>query len=314
MRISVTERCNFRCVYCMPADGLAPIPREHLLSFEEIARVVKVASRLGLSKVRLTGGEPTVRRDLPKLVAMIYAVPGIREIAMTTNGSRLSELAEPLKRAGLRRINISLDTLRPDRNQELTRRDLLIDVLNGVDEAIRAGFLPIKFNAVVLRGINDDELCDLAAFAHERGSQMRFIEYMPMGGARLDERNRSVRMPEMLKRLRQRYDLVPEQNDLSDPARGWICRSTGTRIGFITSMSEHFCDTCNRMRLTAEGSLRPCLHQDVEVDLKKILRGGGSDEDIENAFRQAAGSKWAGHQMNSFVPIYSSKEMLSIGG
>lgn len=298
----------------MPAEGISLAPRDELLSFEEIVRVVSVGAKLGLSKIRLTGGEPTIRRDLPNLVAMINEIDGIGEIAMTTNGSRLAELAKPLKEAGLSRINISLDTLRPERNCELTRRDLLPAVLKGIDETLDTGFKSLKFNAVVLRGVNDDELCDLAAFAHERRSQMRFIEYMPMGAARGDERNRTVTMSEMLKHLRERFDLVPEVNNLSDPARGWVCRHSGARIGFITSMSEHFCDTCNRMRLTAEGGLRPCLHQDAEVDVKAVLRGGGDDSEIEDAFRQAAGLKWAGHQMNAFVPIYSSKEMLRIGG
>ncbi|MBC7900366.1 MAG: GTP 3',8-cyclase MoaA [Saprospiraceae bacterium] len=314
LRISVTERCNFRCIYCMPAEGIALVPKVELLSFEEIARVVSVGAKLGLSKIRLTGGEPTIRHDLPELVAMISDIDGINEIAMTTNGARLSELAKPLRQAGLSRINISLDTLRPDRSVELTRRDLLPAVLKGADDALAAGFTPLKFNAVVLRGINDDELCDLASFAHERGSQMRFIEYMPMGSVRTDERNRTVTMREMLERLRERFDLVPEPGNLSDPARGWVCRRSGARIGFITSMSEHFCDSCNRMRLTAEGGLRPCLHQNAEVDLKSVIRGGGDDNDVEDAFKRAADLKWAGHQMNAFVPIYSSKDMLRIGG
>jgi cyclic pyranopterin phosphate synthase len=298
----------------MPVEGIALAPRSELLTFEEIIRVVRVGANLGLSKIRLTGGEPTIRADLPLLISMINDVKGISEIAMTTNGARLSELAGPLKRAGLRRINVSLDTLRPERNAELTRRELLPAVLKGVEDAISVGFESLKFNAVVLRGMNDDELCDLAAFAHERNSQMRFIEYMPMGGARNDARNRTVNMSEMLERLRERYDLVREAGDPSDPARGWICRVTGTRIGFITSMSENFCDTCNRMRLTADGGLRPCLHQDAEVNLKSILRGGGDDNDVEEAFRRAANLKWEGHRMNAFVPIYSSKEMLRIGG
>ena len=314
LRISVTERCNFRCVYCMPAEGVAPTAKDEILSFEEIARVVGVGARLGLSKIRLTGGEPTIRADLPGLVQMLDGIEGIREIAMTTNASRLSELAEPLRRSGLRRVNISLDTLRPARNLDLTRRHLLPDVLAGVQAAIAAGFESVKFNAVILRGINEDELCELAAFAHARNAQMRFIEYMPMGGARLDERNKTVTMGEMLVRLRERYDLVREESHSSDPARGWICTRTGTRIGFVTSMSEHFCDSCNRMRLTAHGSLRPCLHQDAEVDVKRVLRNGGDDAAIREAFLNAANLKWAGHQMNAFVPIYSSKEMLTIGG
>ncbi len=315
LRISVTERCNFRCVYCMPAEGIALAPRAELLSFEEIVRVVRVGAKLGLSKIRLTGGEPTVRRDLPELVGMIKAIRGINEIAMTTNGARLSELAEPLKKAGLSRINISLDTLRPERNRELTRRDFLPAVLKGVDEALAAGFTPLKFNAVVLRGINDDELGDLLRFAHQRNSQMRFIEFMPMGVARKDERNRTVTMREMLERLKARFDLVPEETgNANDPARGWVCRRTGARVGFITSMSDHFCGSCSRMRLTAEGGLRPCLHQDAEVDLKTVLRSGGDVAEVEDAFRRAANLKWSGHQMNAFVPIYSRREMVRIGG
>lgn len=315
LRISVTERCNFRCVYCMPAEGIVLAPRAELLSFEEIVRVVRVGAKLGLSKIRLTGGEPTVRRDLPELVRMLSQTRGIDEIAMTTNGARLSELAKLLKKAGLTRLNISLDTLRPERNRELTRRDLLSAVLKGVDEALAAGFAPLKFNAVVLRGINDDELCEMVSFAHERNAQMRFIEFMPMGAARKDERNQTVTMREMLERLKEQFDLVPEENtNGGDPARGWKCRRTKARVGFITSMSDHFCDSCSRMRLTAEGGLRPCLHQDAEVDLMTVLRGGGDDGELEDAFRRAANLKWSGHQMNAFVPIFSRREMVQIGG
>jgi cyclic pyranopterin phosphate synthase len=316
LRISVTERCNFRCVYCMPAEGIALSPRDHLLSFEEITRVAKVASTLGLKKVRLTGGEPTVRRDLPQLVGLLRDIPSLEEIAMTTNGARLSELAQPLKDAGLNRVNISLDTLKPERARELTRRDTHDDVLRGIDAALAAGLTPLKLNAVVMRGVNDDELPDLVRFACEHGAEMRFIEYMPMGLARRDERNTTVTASEMLERLAPYFDLQPDatSTQVGDPSRVWVCRHSGARVGFITSMSEHFCDTCNRMRLTAEGGLRPCLHQDAEVDVRQVLRSGGSDGDIKMAFRQAAGLKWAGHHMNDVIPLFSSKEMVAIGG
>ena len=315
LRLSVTERCNFRCVYCMPAEGIALAPRDQLLTFEEIARVVRVGAELGLSKLRLTGGEPTVRRDLPDLVAMLATTPGIREITMTTNGVLLESLARPLRDAGLHRVNISLDTLRRDRAATLARRDYHDAVLRGIDAAVAAGLTPLKLNAVVMRDVNDDELGDLLAFAHSKGAQMRFIEYMPMGVARHDERNQTVPATEMRERLTDRFDLIRDTaGDPHDPARGWVCRRTGARVGFITSISEHFCDTCNRMRLTAEGGLRPCLHQDAEADVRAVLRGGGDDEAVAQAFRDAANLKWAGHHMNGVIPLYSSKEMVAIGG
>ena len=318
LRVSVTERCNFRCVYCMPAEGIALSPKDQILSFEEIARVARAGATLGLTKIRLTGGEPTVRAELPTLVRMLTSIPAVREVSMTTNAARLEELARPLREAGLARVNISLDTLRPERAREIARRDVLGDVLRGIDAAAEAGFRPVKFNAVVMRGVNDDELCDLVAFAHARGGQMRFIEYMPMGAARHDSHNQTVSAREMLDRLRPRFDLVREEasasGDPHDPARGWVCRNTGARVGFITSISEHFCDTCNRMRLTAEGGLRPCLHQDAEVDVRAVLRRGGSDSDLADAFRGAAALKWAGHRMTQFVPLFSRKEMVAIGG
>lgn len=315
LRISVTDRCNFRCVYCMPAHGIELAPRDEVLSFEEIARVVHVGSALGLSKIRLTGGEPTVRRDLPQLVAMLRAIPGIDEIAMTTNAARLDELAQPLKDAGLDRVNISLDTLQSDRAAQLSRRDFHGKVLCGIDAAIEAGLTPLKFNAVVMRGQNDDELCDLLAFAHQKDGEMRFIEYMPMGTVGFDERDRLVTAAQMREVLSARFDLVPAQSlDPHDASRSWVCRRSGARAGFISSMSDHFCDTCNRMRLTAQGGLRPCLHQDAEVDVRKVLRSGGDDQSLAGAFREAAGLKWAGHHMSDLIPLYSLKEMVSIGG
>jgi len=315
LRISVTDRCNFRCVYCMPAEGVDLVAREELLTFEEIARVAAVGATLGLTKIRLTGGEPTVRRDLPRLVELLASIPGIREISMTTNAARLAELAAPLKAAGLARVNISLDTLRRDRMAEIARRDFHDQVMAGIDAAMENGLTPLKFNAVVMRGVNDDELCDLLAFAHSKGAQMRFIEYMPMGLARFDEHNKLVAAAEMRERLAARFDLAPQASaDPHDPARIWICRKTGARAGFITSMSEHFCDGCNRMRLTAEGGLRPCLHQNAEVDVRDLLRGGASDEEIADAYRRAANLKWAGHHMNDVIPLFSAKEMVAIGG
>lgn len=318
LRISVTDRCNFRCVYCMPAEGIDLSPRAELLTFEEIERVARVGAGLGVRKIRLTGGEPTVRRDLPQLVGMLKAIPGIEEVNLTTNAARLEELAEPLKAAGIGRLNISIDTLDPVKAAEIARRDYFAAVQRGIDAAYRLG-IRMKFNTVVMRGTNDDELGDLAEFANQYQSQIRFIEYMPMGAARFDEHNKLVTATEIRERLEARFDLRPAQGtDPSDPARLFVCSRTGAQVGFITSMSEHFCGTCNRMRLTALGGLRPCLHQNAEVDTRTFLRGGLSGEPLEtalrNAYFEAAGLKWAGHHMNDVIPLFSAKEMVSIGG
>jgi cyclic pyranopterin phosphate synthase len=315
LRISITDRCNFRCTYCLPADGVEWLPHDEVLSYEEIARIAQVGSTLGLSKIRITGGEPTVRKDLPQLMAMLRAISGIQEISLTTNGARLGVLAAPLRAAGLDRVNISLDTLQREKMKTISRRDFYDDVMKGIEAAIQNDFAPLKFNCVAMRGVNDDEFCDLLSFAHERNAQMRFIEYMPMGAARFTTQSKFISAEEMRQVLGARFDLQPEYSQpKNDPAKIWKCAQTGARVGFITSISENFCDTCNRMRLTAEGGLRPCLHQNVEVGVKEILRSGGSDEQIVQAFRDAANLKWAGHHMNDFVPVFSDKEMISIGG
>ncbi len=315
LRISITDRCNFRCTYCLPADGVEWLPHEEVLSYEEIARVAQVGSTLGLSKIRITGGEPTVRKDLPKLIAMLRAISGIEEISLTTNAARLGVLAAPLRAAGLDRVNISLDTLQREKMKMISRRDFYDDVINGIEAAIQNGFAPLKFNCVAMRGVNDDEFCDLLNFAHERNAQMRFIEYMPMGAARFSQQSKFISAEEMREVLSARFDLQPEYSQsANDPAKMWKCSRTGARVGFITSISENFCDTCNRMRLTAEGGLRPCLHQNAEVNVKEILRSGSDEEAMMQAFRNAANLKWAGHHMNDLVPVFSNKEMISIGG
>jgi cyclic pyranopterin phosphate synthase len=314
LRVSVTERCNFRCTYCMPEEGVALSPRAEILSFEEIARVARVASTLGLTKIRLTGGEPTVRRDLPKLIAMLREIPEIREIAMTTNASTLRVLAQPLRDAGLSRLNISLDTLKRERAAKLARRDVLPQVLDGIQAAHEIG-IPMKFNAVVMRGENDDELSQLVRFASTRDAVMRFIEWMPMGDVGAHSHGKTVTQREMLQRLQTDFDFAESASTRdNDPARLFVCRESGARVGFISSMSDNFCATCNRMRLTASGGLRPCLHQNAEVDLREILRNGAADSEIARAFQDAANLKWRGHQMTNFIPLLSAKNMVSIGG
>ncbi len=313
LRISVTDRCNFRCVYCMPAGGIDIAPRDELLTFEEIARVARVGAGLGVNKIRLTGGEPTVRRDLVTLVGMLKNIDGIEELAMTTNAVLLGELAAPLKQAGLDRVNISIDTLSRAKAFAIARRDDFDKVQRGIAAAHGVG-LGIKFNTVAIRGVNDDELADLVEFAASYNAPIRFIEYMPMGEARLDETNQLITAREMRLMLNQRFDLEEAERLPGDPARSWVCSKSGARVGFISSMSDHFCETCNRMRLTAQGGLRPCLHQDAETDVRAILRGGGGDGEIRAAYLAAAGQKWAGHQMNEVIPLYSSKDMVAIGG
>jgi len=315
LRISVTDRCNFRCTYCLPAEGIEWLPREGILSFEEIARIARVGSTLGLSKIRITGGEPTTRRDLPSLIEMLRAIPAIEEISLTTNAARLAGLAPDLRSAGLDRVNISLDTLQREKMKTISRREMYDEVMAGIQAAIDHDFTPLKFNCVAMRGINDDEFCELLAFAHARGGQMRFIEYMPMGAARFEIQKQFISEEEIRAILNRRFDLQREYSlHATDPARGWQCARTGAKVGFIASISSHFCDTCNRMRLTAEGGLRPCLHQDAEVALKGVLRAGGSDDELARAFQEAANLKWAGHHMTDSIPLYSAKEMIAIGG
>ena len=297
----------------MPANGIDIAPRAELLTFEEIERVARVGASLGVNKIRLTGGEPTVRRDLPVLVAMLKNINGINELAMTTNAVLLGDVAAVLKEAGLDRVNISIDTLDKAKAFAIARRDDYDKVMRGIAAAHEVG-LKIKFNTVAMRGVNDDELADLALFAASYDAPIRFIEWMPMGEARFDETNQTISAREMRLILNQRFALQEQPRRAGDPARSWVCERSGAQIGFISSMTDHFCETCNRMRLTATGGLRPCLHQDAETDVRAILRSGGSDEEIRAAYFEAAGLKWAGHRMNDVIPLYSSKDMVSIGG
>ena len=316
LRVSVTPRCNFRCVYCMPAEGVRLPPKHDLLTLDEIARIVRVAAGLGFAKVRLTGGEPLARSGVVGLIRDIASTPGIGEVAMTTNASLLPKQAAELKAAGLGRVNISLDSLDRDAAARLARRDVLPSILAGIDAAIAAGLGPIKLNCVVLPGVNDGELGDLVRYAAGRDLEIRFIEYMPMGSARLDAANQTMTAEQMRRRLAaDGVELTRvRRGHAADPAEAWLDVGTGARIGFITSMSQHFCEACDRMRLTAEGELRPCLHQDAGVSVREQLRDGSDDDAIRNAFADAASLKWAGHAMNNLVPLHVSREMVTIGG
>ena len=285
LRISVTDRCNFRCGYCMPREVFGPdypfLPREGLLSFEETTRLARIFAGLGVSKIRLTGGEPLLRRELPSLVRMLAAVPELEDIALTTNGVLLPELAPALRAAGLRRLTVSLDTLRPDRFQAISDTDLpLSRVLAGLEAALNAGFGPLKLNCVLQRGVNDDEVLDLAAFAREQGHILRFIEFMDVGttnGWRLDA---VVTAAEVHRLIHASWPLEPLTTSEGVVARGWRYLDGKGEVGLIASVSAPFCRSCDRARLSADGHLYTCLFAGEGLDLKGFLRGGHSDADL----------------------------------
>ena len=285
LRISVTDKCNLRCVYCMPLDGLAWLRRDQLLTYEEIAEVVRVLAGMGLRRVRLTGGEPLVRRDLPVLVRLLAAVPGIEDIALSTNAVLLAPMAEELRRAGVQRVNISLDSLRPDRVDALARRPGSFDhILAGIVAAEQVGFDPIKINCVVMRGRNDDEIAEFAGITRSRPWHVRFIEVMPVAGSLEISAREFVPAPELLDRLRALDQLEPVAGPPGNgPAAYFRFADARGTVGVITPMSHNYCDRCNRMRLTADGRLRPCLFGDLHTNLRDPLRAGVSLEPLIRA-------------------------------
>ena len=312
LRISVTDRCNFRCRYCMPADGLEWLPREELLSFEEIERVARLmVERYGISSIRLTGGEPTVRARLTTLVRMLAVLPV--DLSMTTNGATLKKVADDLAAAGLRRINVSLDSLRRDRFLELTLRDELTAVLDGIDAAIGAGFDPVKVNVVVMRGVNDDELVEFAEFGRERGVIVRFIEFMPLDADEAWSNNAVVTQSEIVSTIGEVFPLVPVART-SAPATRFRYADGGGEFGVVASVTRKFCDTCDRVRLTADGQFRNCLFAVDEFDLRGLLRAGATDDEICDLLERAVGAKWAGHGIGTVDFIRPARSMSQIGG
>jgi cyclic pyranopterin phosphate synthase len=314
LRVSVTDRCNLRCTYCMPEEVVF-LDRSELLTFEEIARFVRAAAPLGIDKVRLTGGEPLMRRDLPRLVAMLCQVPGIRDVGLTTNGLLLAGQAQALRDAGLRRINVSLDTLDPEKFLLLTRRDGLDKVIEGIRAAKQAGFDPVKINAVSIRGITEAEVVPLARFARDHGLELRFIEYMPIGADHW-ERAKVYFAHEILEQLEHAVaPLVPvEDYDPRAPAMEFRYTDGGGRVGIIASISRPFCLRCNRLRLTADGKLRNCLFAIDETDVKPLLRGGADDGRIAEAVQECVRAKWEGHEINTSRFIKPLRTMHAIGG
>jgi cyclic pyranopterin phosphate synthase len=312
LRISVTDRCNFRCAYCMPVEGMEWQPREDLLTFEEIERLARLmVERYGVDSIRLTGGEPTVRARLPLLVEKLAAL-GV-DLAMTTNGATLPLLAADLKAAGLRRVNISLDSLRADRFEELTRRDELERVLKGIEAATKAGFDPIKVNVVVMKGINDDEVVDFAHFGRDNGVTVRFIEFMPLDADEIWNNDRVLTQTEILDRLQAEFELEPIERT-SAPATKWRYVDGNGEIGVVASVSQSFCDSCDRVRITADGQFRNCLFATEETDVRALLRDGSSDDVIGAALERSVAAKWAGHRINQVHFIRPSRSMSELGG
>ena len=315
LRVSVTDRCNLRCVYCMPAGGVPWHPHDEILRYEEIEMVVRAAASLGISKVRLTGGEPLVRRGLVDLVLMISRIPGIDDLAMTTNGTLLARYAEELKAAGLKRVNVSLDTLRPERFRTITRLGELSDTLEGIAAAKEAGLVPVKINTVVIRDLNDDEVVDFARLTCAPDWHVRFIEVMPLGDNADWAGNGYVPMGEVRERIeRELGELRPARLAAGGgPARYYRLPDAQGTIGFITPISQHFCYQCNRLRLTADGKLRPCLLSDSEIDLRTPLRQGASAEDIKALIIKGIRNKPERHHLSEQV-IPQGRAMSEIGG
>jgi cyclic pyranopterin phosphate synthase len=297
LRISVTDRCNLRCIYCMPAGGVSLMSHGDILSYEEIYTIAKAAAELGISRVRLTGGEPLVRLGLTELVRMLAGIDTIDDLSMTTNGILLSRYAAELKKAGLKRVNVSLDTLRPERFRQITRCGSLEDTLSGIEAARAVGLDPVKINMVVMAGVNDDEIPDFAAKTVNEGWHVRFIELMPLNG---DEpvATKLVPVSEMRRLLQSLGKLEPSRVSAGNGPAKYFCLpgATGT-IGFITPVTEHFCYQCNRLRLTADGKLRPCLLSDEEIDLREPLRHGASAAELKNLIEEATTRKPRGHHL-----------------
>ena len=318
LRISVTDRCNLRCIYCMPPEGVEWRPHEEILRYEEIETIAQAAAKLGITKLRLTGGEPLVRLGIEDLVRQLARIPGIDDLAMTTNGILLSRYAAPLAEAGLQRVNVSLDTLRPERFERITRLGRLEDVLTGIEAARQAGLEPIKINTVVIRGMNDDEVVDLAKKTMETGWDIRFIEMMPLGNGGLadgDWHERVVTGNEIRRKIEAELgNLEPAKvTKGGGPACYYRLPGAMGTLGFITPISEHFCYQCNRLRLTADGQLRPCLLSDQEIDLRTPLRAGAGVAEIKRLILQAIEIKPMRHHLDECL-MPENRVMSEIGG
>jgi cyclic pyranopterin phosphate synthase len=316
LRLSVTDRCNIRCVYCMPGDQVIFRPREELLTFEEICRFVRVAVSVGISKLRLTGGEPLVRSDLSRLVQMLTGIAGIDDIALTTNGMLLAEQACDLRRAGLRRVNISLDTLDEQRFRQIARRSGLDQVLAGIDAAIRVGFDQIRLNAIAIRGFTEEEIEPLVRFARQHQLELRFIEYMPLDAEKRWALTDVLSGDEIRRRIEATFGplIAVESQNPSQPASDFHFLDGCGTVGFIDSVTEPFCNSCNRLRLTAEGQIRNCLFSTVEWDARAVMRGAGTDDDLRELLGDCVAAKKTGHGIDTPDFVRPARAMFQIGG
>lgn len=314
LRVSVTDRCNFRCSYCIPVENIEWKDKREILSYEEIERLVRIFVSLGVYKVRLTGGEPLLRPEMSRLVGRIVAIPGVRDVALTTNGKLLPHYAEQLRAAGLHRLNVSLDSLQEAKFFFITRRNALGDVLEGIEAAVRAGFHPVKINAVVIRGVNDDEILDFARFAQQTGHTVRFIEFMPLDSGHLWSRDQVVSGREIVEKIRSEIALVPMAPRSSETARRYRFEEGPGEIGVISPVTDPFCGNCNRLRLTADGNLRTCLFSVGEHDVKTPMRLGAGDDDLREVITRAVWGKQFGHRINKPDFVQPARTMSYIGG
>ena len=312
LRLSLTDRCNLRCTYCMPAEGLDWLPKPELLTDDELVRLVTVLASMGVTTVRLTGGEPLLRKGLPGLVARLAALD--LSLSLTTNGLGLERQAQALRDAGLRRVNVSLDTLVPERFLELTRRDRFADVVKGLAAAKAAGLEPVKVNTVLMRGVNDDEAGDLLAWALEHGYALRFIEQMPLDPQHGWDRETMLDADEILARLGERWTLTPVEHRGSAPAEEFLVDGGPATVGVVGSVSRPFCSACDRLRLTADGQVRNCLFAREESDLRAPLRDGASDDELAERLRAAVASKKKGHGIGEPGFVQPDRPMSAIGG
>ena len=315
LRVSVTDRCNFRCRYCMPAEGLPWLPKDQVLSFEEITRITGILVECGVRSLKVTGGEPLVRRDVPRLVRMLRALGDDLDISITTNGFLLAQNAAELRDAGLDRVTVSCDSLTKHRFKEMTLRDALDEVLDGLRVSAELGLTPVKINTVVLRDTNEDEVASFARLARDTGYEVRFIEYMPLDAQDDWSAQGVVPGAEILERIAEEFELVADTDDQPEPSTPFrFADGAPGRVGIIPSVTQPFCDSCNRLRLTADGALRACLFALEETDLRGPLRAGASDDEITQLAKACVAAKWSGHRIGKADFIKPSRSMSMIGG